>query len=883
MNKTAIQKFAVWARGELLAQVKQRAYNYGVTAQGCADADADAVGGRALAAREQALRRELVDAVQSRGYDAVAEEAAYTWFNRFAALRYMEVNDYLPTHVRVFSNAAGAFEPEILREALHLDLPGLDRARVAGYIERNETEALYRYLLLTQCNALGEALPQLFEPIAGYTALLCPGNLLRPDSVPARMVADIPEADWTDQVQIIGWLYQYYNAEVKDETFALLKKNVKITKERLPSATQLFTPDWIVRYMVENSLGRLYVEGQLAAAGPLTEAARAEKEQALAAELGWRYYLPEAAQEPQVRAQLDRLTAGPAALPELKVIDPCMGSGHILVYAFEVLMQLYEREGWNPRDAAQSILEHNLYGLDIDGRAAQLAYFAVMMKARRYDRRILGRGIQPHVCAIRESNALPAEALHALGAALPDGERAAALRQAEQLVQVFCNAREYGSILTVPPLDWALLRRLAASLPAQDSVSLQELRARSAAEQLRQLIAQGEMMARQYDVVVTNPPYMGSSGMNAKLADFVKKNYPDSKSDLFAVFIERCGQMTAPGRYQAMITQHAWMFLSSYEKLRGKLLRRDTASMAHLGPRAFEEIGGEVVQTTSFVLRASHTPGYKGTYCRLIEPTTQQGKEELFLSGASRYIAQQDNFAKIPGAPVAYWVSEGMLRDFSLGHPLSEIAYPRQGMATTNNNLFLRQWFEVCFKRIGFNFESENDTLSNIYKWFPYNKGGEFRRWYGNNDYVVNFQNKGADVCAYIDSHSAVDHKGRVINRDRYFKPSVTWSKISSGSISFRYKPKGFIFDVAGTSIFGDNTTLWTLMAFLNSKVTLSALKCLSPTLNYEVGQICTIPIIAEMFENISILQIAKLNGLISKSDWDSYETSWDFKKHPLV
>ena len=529
------------------------------------------------------------------------------------------------------------------------------------------------------------------------------------------MVADIPEADWTDQVQIIGWLYQYYNAEVKDETFALLKKNVKITTERLPSATQLFTPDCIVRYMVENSLGRLYVEGQLAAAGPLTEAARAEKEQALAAELGWRYYLPEAAQEPQVRAQLDRLTAGPAALPELKVIDPCMGSGHILVYAFEVLMQLYEREGWNPRDAAQSILEHNLYGLDIDGRAAQLAYFAVMMKARRYDRRILGRGIQPHVCAIRESNALPAEALHALGAALPDRERAAALRQAEQLVQVFCDAREYGSILTVPPLDWALLRRFAASLPAQDSVSLQELRARSAAEQLRQLIAQGEMMARQYDVVVTNPPYMGSSGMNAKLADFVKKNYPDSKSDLFAVFIERCGQMTAPGRYQAMITQHAWMFLSSYEKLRGKLLRRDTASMAHLGPRAFEEIGGEVVQTTSFVLRASHTPGYKGTYCRLIEPTTQQGKEELFLSSASRYIAQQDNFAKIPGAPVAYWVSENFIKAFESGISIDRISdFTGSQNITADNDKYLRYCWEVEKGKIG-----QGST------WAFYAKGGE--------------------------------------------------------------------------------------------------------------------------------------------------------------
>lgn len=873
MNKTAIQKFAVWARGELLAQVKQRAYNYGVTAGGCADADAAAVGGRALTAREQALRRELVDAVQSRGYDAVAEEAAYTWFNRFAALRYMEVNDYLPTHVRVFSNAAGAFEPEILREALHLDLPGLDRARVAGYIERNETEALYRYLLLTQCNALGEALPQLFEPIAGYTALLCPGNLLRPDSVPARMVADIPEADWTDQVQIIGWLYQYYNAEVKDETFALLKKNVKITKERLPSATQLFTPDWIVRYMVENSLGRLYVEGQL------TEAARAEKEQALAAELGWRYYLPEAAQEPQVRAQLDRLTAGPAALPELKVIDPCMGSGHILVYAFEVLMQLYEREGWNPRDAAQSILEHNLYGLDIDGRAAQLAYFAVMMKARRYDRRILGRGIQPHVCAIRESNALPAEALRALGAALPDGERAAALRQAEQLVQVFCDAREYGSILTVPPLDWALLRRFAASLPAQDSVSLQELRARSAAEQLRQLIAQGEMMARQYDVVVTNPPYMGSSGMNAKLADFVKKNYPDSKSDLFAVFIERCGQMTAPGRYQAMITQHAWMFLSSYEKLRGKLLRRDTASMAHLGPRAFEEIGGEVVQTTSFVLRASHTPGYKGTYCRLIEPTTQQGKEELFLSGASRYIAQQDNFAKIPGAPVAYWVSNSLSDAFSHGVSIADIGASRSGMQTGNNDLFLRFWFEVKFKAIKFDTSPSDDLMEIDQKWFPQPKGGPYRKWYGNFEYVVNFQAAGRDLKTYPGTSI-------IKNPQFYFHRGISWSHTTSKYFSGRYMPEGCIFNVEAPTFYpNDADILYYFLAFSNTKILDRLFALISQTMHYMAGDMAKIPLILSDSKDKRerIDNLAKSSVSLAKADWDSYETSWDFKKHPLI
>lgn len=875
MNKTAIQKFAVWARGELLAQVKQRAYNYGVTAGGCADADAAAVGGRALTAREQALRRELVDAVQSRGYDAVAEEAAYTWFNRFAALRYMEVNDYLPTHVRVFSNAAGAFEPEILREALHLDLPGLDRARVAGYIERNETEALYRYLLLTQCNALGEALPQLFEPIAGYTALLCPGNLLRPDSVPARMVADIPEADWTDQVQIIGWLYQYYNAEVKDETFALLKKNVKITKERLPSATQLFTPDWIVRYMVENSLGRLYVEGQLAAAGPLTEAARAEKEQALAAELGWRYYLPEAAQEPQVRAQLDRLTAGPAALPELKVIDPCMGSGHILVYAFEVLMQLYEREGWNPRDAAQSILEHNLYGLDIDGRAAQLAYFAVMMKARRYDRRILGRGIQPHVCAIRESNALPAEALHALGAALPDGERAAALRQAEQLVQVFCDAREYGSILTVPPLDWALLRRFAASLPAQDSVSLQELRARSAAEQLRQLIAQGEMMARQYDVVVTNPPYMGSSGMNAKLADFVKKNYPDSKSDLFAVFMQRADAFAKQNRFTSLITMESWMFLSGFEKLR-KIVN-ETKTIINMVHMPYLGKGGTSLGinfgTAAVVMKKGYVPDYNAQYeYTVYYECDENGVPLVFPAKNERWKAtKQSNFAKIPGAPVAYWVSENFNSIFSFP-TLKNFSRARRGLETGNNEKYLRYWQEVAFQDI----DTKCESIKNFSKrWLPHNKGGNYRNWYGNFDLIVWFYQDGKDIR----------NSGVLNGYDAYCKEGITWTALTSAKNSFRYTPPGHTFDSNKGPLITDNGhgLLYYLLGFFTTPIAHKIITILNPTLSLQNGDMDNLPICVCYAKKSDVDTLVKENIISSKCDWDSYETSWDFKKHPLV
>ena len=666
MNKSAIQKFAMWARTTLMEQVAQRAYQYGITKDGYGEENAVTVNGMALSLQEQSQRRELVREIQTKGYDQVVEEVAYTWFNRFIALRYMEVNNYLPSHIRVFSNSQGAFDPEILKEALHIDLPGLDQSKVAEYIEKTDNEALYRYLLLTQCNALNEGLPKMFEKMGGYTELLFPNNILRPDSVLGRMVADIPEEDWTDQVQIIGWLYQYYNTELKAETFDLLKKNVKVTKERIPSATQLFTPDWIVRYMVENSLGRLWLEYSAPgmACGNGEDALR---------EL-WTYYIDEAEQEPEVEAKLVVLRSQRQTIrPEdITLIDPCMGSGHILVYAFDVLMQIYESEGWSQRDAAQSILEHNLYGLDIDDRAAQLAYFAVMMKARQYDRRIFTRGIQPNLYA-------------------PHG---------------YADGQEYGSLLMVdelgprpePPEELTLF----------DGNYGEKLNAWN----FRRLLAQ------QYDVVVTNPPYMAVSNGNAALNKFVKDNYPDSKGDLFACFMERCGRFTKQDGYQAMITQHAWMFLSSFEKLRTKLLQSaDIVNMAHLGPRAFEEIGGEVVQTTSFVLRRSHIDGYQGTYCRLIEPTTQQGKEEMFLAGENRYTAQQSNFSKIPGTPVAYWVSQNVINAFNNGIPFVNLSKACSGLKTGDNDIFLRQWMEVNLYKILFSSQDTEAAKKSKAKW----------------------------------------------------------------------------------------------------------------------------------------------------------------------
>lgn len=856
MNKNAIQKFAIWARNELIAQVSQRAYQYGIDESGFGDASADTLNGRLLTAEEKSQRQELIKQIKEKGYKQVMEEVAYTWFNRFIALRFMEVNNYLPSHIRVFSDASGAFKPEILNDVLHLDLPGLDSGKVAEYIESNDTEALYRYLLLTQCNALNSALPVMFERMGGYTEMLLPNNILRQDSVLGHMVSDIPEEDWQDAVQIIGWLYQYYNTELKDDTFAQLKKNVKITKERIPAATQLFTPDWIVRYMVENSLGRLWLEGH----------PNAELHD------GWKYYLDEAEQEPEVESQLAKLREEYKTIKpeEIKVIDPCMGSGHILVYAFDVLMQIYTSAGWDQREAAQSILKNNLYGLDIDDRAAQLAYFAVMMKARQYDRRLLTRGIQPNIFSIRESNGIQAMTIEYFHKNDPKLKA-----DIESIVTEMRDAKEYGSILNITPVDFAGL--YARFDEIREDINMMQM---AALDELLPLVKCAELLAQKYDVVVTNPPYMAVSNAGAKVNDYVKKNFPDSKADLFAVFIERCGQMAKKNGYQAMITQHAWMFLSSFEKLRTKLLAVDIVNMAHLGARAFEEIGGEVVQTTSFVIRKSHIADYKGEYCRLIEPTSQQGKEDMFLSGENRYAADQSNFSQIPGSPVAYWASQNILNAFG-NKTLGMIANPKVGLQTGENNRFTRLWYEILFDNFKVDAHSGIDALNSKKKWFPYNKGGDFRKWYGNNDYVVNWENDGWEIKHFTDDKGKL--RSRPQNTDTYFRESITWSKISSGTIAFRYKPTGHIYDVAGTSVFADTTMLLYLAGFCNSCVAMKFAQMLSPTINYEVGHISSFPIEFSDDAANTVTEVVNRCISISKDDWDADETSWDFKRNPLV
>ena len=859
MDKNAIKKFAVWARRELIERVSQKAMQYGIEKDNIVDAAADSINGKVLTDTQKNQRLGLISQINAKGYEEVMEEVAYTWFNRLIALRFMEVNGYLPTRVRVFTDEENNFKPQIIDEALHLDLDGLNMDKVYEFKNTNQTEELYKYLLITQCNALNSVLPGMFQRISDYTELLLPDNLLREGSVIEQMVSSIPEEDWQDAVQIIGWLYQYYNAEKKDEVFAALKKNVKITKENIPAVTQLFTPDWIVRYMVENSLGRLWVEGH-----PNDKL-----------KSGWKYYLEEAEQEPEVQAQLAEIRKEYAAMtPEqIKCIDPCCGSGHILAYLFDVLVQIYESYGYTTREAVESIVKNNLYGLDIDDRAAQLAYFAVMMKARQYDRRFFSRQIQPNVFAIQESNGIDRYALDYF--CNGDAKLKAAM---DSIITEMHDAKEYGSILNITPVDFAAL--YARFDEVREDISMSK---ESVLNSLLPLVQVAEALAQKYDVVCTNPPYMGSSGMGAKLSEYVKKNYPDSKSDLFAVLMETCGQMTKKNGCQAMITQHAWMFLSSFEKLRTKLLQKDTVNMAHLGARAFEEIGGEVVQTTAFVMRKSHISDYKGTYCRLIEPTTQQGKEDMFLAAENRYTAKQSNFSKIPGSPVAYWMTHQMLIAYEDEDKLiGNIASPCAGLATGNNDIFQKHWYEVCYTNIGFGITDVKETVERQEKWYPCNSGGAFRKWSTDDIMIVNWQKDGEAIKNYRNAAGRIGSRPQ--NTHKYFKEGLTWNKLSSSKFAVKYKKSGYIFDDTSRSAFPkDKNYLYYCIGLLCSKVAFEYLKALNPTMSFTNGDIIRIPCKTINIYVDKINNIVKNNIAISRNDWDSFETSWDFQIHPLV
>lgn len=886
MNKTAIKNFAIWARNKLIADVSYDARLIGITEDGIAKPLPQSFGGTqffdigtaepySISGEAVRQRDKLIEVIQQKekdtdyktAYHYVIEEVAYTWFNRLIAIRFMEVNDYLPSHIRVLSSESGKLEPDLVTTPFDAELPftAEEEARIFQLKQDNKLDEAFRILFLKQCNALNEILPALFEKTKNYTELLLSLSVIDQDGVVYHLIHDIPEDDFNiergGQVEIIGWLYQYYNTEPKAAAFA---KNGKITKEEIPAVTQLFTPDWIVRYMVENSLGRLWVEGH-------PECDLKEN---------WKYYLEEAQQEPEVQVKLAEIRKEYAALnPEdIKLIDPCMGSGHILVYAFDVLMQIYESAGYSQRDAAKSILENNIYGLDIDDRAYQLAYFAVMMKARQYNRRILNGENTCHVYAIQESNSINRAHLKYFGAGMDDIEKNAAKMQLEGLLDTLTDAKEYGSILNVESYNWDLLRRFVAAEDTAGQISMDSVGVEDTAEQVNRLIDIGETMARKYWVTCTNPPYAGTSNLSANVNNFVKKSYPDSKADLFAVFIERCHQMTSVNGFQAMITQHSWMFLSSFEKLREKMMLTETVNMAHLGARAFEEIGGEVVQTTAFVRCANHVEGYKGTYCRLIEPTSQQGKADMFISGQNQYHVGQISFSKIPGVPVAYWISPEVLKLFD-ERTVGSIADAKSGMTTTDNTRFLRLWEEVNCQKIGFGYSNIADTQDMKYKWFPFCKGGDFRRWAGNESFVVNWFNNGEEIRVAAEGATG----GRLVNIDCALRECLVWTKISSANISLRLKKQGIFFSDAAPGVFTNRETLYYLLALLNTKYANEIIKLINPTLNFVPGAVSSVPVKKDEKNKGKIIEIAEGNVQLSERDWDSFETSWNFKKHPLL
>lgn len=907
MNKTAIKNFAIWARNKLIADIQYRAGLMGITADGIKDplpqstgtmefydigtSEPYAISGEAISQRKklvEIIRKKEKDSNYATAYKYILEEVAYTWFNRLIAIRFMEVNDYLPSHIRVLSSESGKIEPDLVTTPFDAELTftSAEEETVLRLKTENKLDELFRLLFIKQCNALNELLPALFEKTSDYTELLLNLSVVDQEGVVYHLIHDIDEDDFNiekgGQVEIIGWLYQYYNTEPKNAAFA---KKGKITKEEIPAVTQLFTPDWIVRYMVENSLGRTVINNL-----KYDVWAGSEKEKIDQLKSKWKYYIDEAEQAPDVDTELRILEhnkyANDSVRPFIDVtfIDPCMGSGHILVYAFEVLMQIYESQGWSQRDAAQSILKHNLYGLDIDDRAAQLAYFAVMMKARQYDRRILTRGIQPNLYAIQESDRINRIHLSYLGAGLTELERNDADNQIRDFLDSLKDAKDFGSLRRTNDLNWPLLHRFVSGIDHEGQLSIDAVGLDDTCAQLQYLLEVGETLARQYDVVVTNPPYMAVSNGNVALNKFVKENYPDSKGDLFACFMERCGQFIRKDGYQAMITQHSWMFLSSFEKLRIKLFRSaDIVNMAHLGPRAFEEIGGEVVQTTSFVLRNSHIEDYKGTYCRLIEPTSQQGKEEMFLAGKNRFTAQQSNFCKIPNSPIAYWVSQ-RFSDLFAGKCVRDVATACIGMRTGNNERFLRLWYEPNFRKIGFGYSSAKDANGHGAKWIPYNKGGEFRKWYGNLDYIVNWEDNGFEIkenTRKVYPQLGENLGWKISNEQYYFKEGISWTVVTS-KVCFRRYYQGNIFSNSGQSVIAsDSNLLDYLTGALNSCVSEVALNILSPTLGFESGYVNKVPIV---ISNQEIVQnIVNANIILGKSDWDSYETSWDFQRHPLL
>lgn len=855
MNKTAIKNFAIWARVQLIEAAKQRAYEYEITEKGENKANLDAVAGRLLTSDEKQQRQQLIEQIRRKGYAQVMEEAAYTWFNRFIALRFMEVNGFLPSKVRVFTDENGAFKPEIMKEAMTVEIDGLDRARVLNLLDKQNNEELYKYLLITQCNALNEGLPCMFEKISSWTELLFPANLLRPDSVVGRMISDIAEDDFQEEVEIIGWLYQYYISEKHEEVIDPLHGKI-IKKEDIPAATQLFTTDWVVRYILDNSLGRYWLE-------------RHPKSQ-LASKLTY-LVLPKEGGILPVNEKIQP--------EELKVLDPCVGSGHFLSYAFDILLEIYRECGWSDREAARSILENNLYGLDIDDRATQLACFAVAMKARKYNRRILNGETDLNIVAMQDSDFITDDFIHFF-ANKDENLR----KDIQELRIVFNNAKEYGSIISVPKLNYAALYERIDIIRrsfAEDIFQIEYLNI--AAEQLLPLVRQAEILSGKYDIVATNPPYMNK--YSARLKDYINQHFADYKGDLFSVFMFRNFAFCKENGYSGFMTPMVWMFIKTYEELRKFIIsQKSIATLIQFEYSAFEEA---TVPICSFVLRNAKEPSV-GLYFKLsafkggMDIQRQRVLDAISADSCDYFFESlSENYSKIPNSPIAYSVSPTLFNVYSSTKQISYYGSTREGMATGSNDLFMRFWFEVESYKARYDCASREIARFSGAKWFPYNKGGDFRKWYGNDEYLVNWENDGATIMSFKDEST-----GRIrshnYNLDYIFKEGITWTALSSGNFGCRYSSPGKLADSKGSMLYlNRGYDSFYFLALMNSAVSAYVMSVTSQTLDFKPGRVAEIPVKIEQYEKVIALSREAVS--LSKSDWDSFETSWDFKKHPLV
>lgn len=899
MDKTAIKNYAIWARTKLIEDIKYKASLLGITEKGIADALPQSttqdqyfdIGTRepyAIRGVQIAQRRSLAEAIKKKAqesdyltaYNSIIEEVAYTWFNRFIAVRFMEVNDYLPCKIRVLSAVDGRQEPDIVQNPFDakLDYTSAEEELISQHQMNNEGDKLFNMLFVKVCNDLSKVLPQLFEAEQDYTELLLNISYTDQDGLIYKLVHDIPEDNFdvnavdeegkpVGQVEIIGWLYQYYNTELNNIVYDGSYSKKKLSKEWIPAATTIYTPDWVVKYMVENSLGRLWYEGH--------------PESTLLKE-NWKYYLDEAQQEEAVQAELTNIKEEYAKLrPEdIKVIDPSMGSGHILVYAFDVLMQIYTQMGYTDKDATLSILENNLYGLDIDKRAFQLAYFAVLMKARQYHKFILKKQPQCHIYAIAESNGINMKHLAYFGAQLDELAKPVALNQMQELIATLHDAKEYGSIVSVAEYDWDLLRQFAAEFDISGEMGLfdNSFGIEATQQRLQELVAVGEVLAQKYEVVVTNPPYLGSSRFNDKLDAYVKEHFKDEKSDLSMVmYRQSLDSYSVHNGLVAFITTSSWMFLSSFEKLRRYIMQNKSfVSIVDFGSELFEGKVGHNVITSWITRNAQIDANLLGI--RLVEYCYSRRNEKIteFHNRRNWHYVKQSNFAKIPGAPVAYWGSENVLKMFD-NITVGKISDTRLGMATADNDRFLRFFWEINYGDCDLECKSIEENITSMKKWFPYAKGGNYRKWYGNNERLVNWFNNGISIRSFTDDNGKI--RSHNYNLDFIFKKGITWNALSSSKTSFRCLNNA-LFDNAGSSLFLHNDEDYEMMlAFLNSKLTILLLPMINPTLNYQPGTIASLPFArAEQTKSV-----VKQNIALSKSDWDAFETSWDFTKHPLL